>query len=300
MKTTQIVLIFLCTALFASTVSCKKTTDNFNSIVPPNIPDTAAPLQQVPKSSGQVPVPENYSMNCPSAPKYGDSIIYPSGTFGQKDYLISPLNNPLPGRYLSWPVGLVINDSTGTINVTRSETGLRYYIGFVQNGAKDTCLSSLTIGGASFQDSIYVQNSLVKSNVYPYFNGNNHVIDICGQHGECLWDISNNANHQNIRMDRNTGVIDLDKTLQEGAFGLNPVNGATLNANIYYTLGHNSDDAIESLTVQFMYYDHLSSIPPAIKAKIDSRKMNALGYSVLDAGTVPVVRPPIVIIVRNK
>jgi hypothetical protein len=301
MKTTKVFLsgAFFFAIIFFLCLSCQKNVQNPAPGDVPVLPDSTAALQTNQNTSGYTPLPENYSMNCPGSPSYGDSIIYPSGSYRSPDYMISPVNNPAPGRYFSWPVGLVINDSTGTIDVTKSETGLRYYTGYVKKGSQDTCLNTLIIAGAGYVDSIYTQSKQGRNTVQPYFNANSGINNICGfgENGHCLWDLSNNATMQKIQVDRNTGIIDLDQTLQNGAFGKTPVNGTTLNAIIYYVLDtHNP--ALQSLQIQLMYYDRVSSIPVALQAKIQNRSASANGNQIFDSGGPSAPRPPIIIITR--
>src|SRR5687768_668352 len=74
--------------------------------------------------------------SCPNAPDYGDSIIFLQPATGQ--YTVNPVNNSgIQGTYLSWPEGLNINKNTGVINVSKSETGVRYKIGFVKKNTTD-------------------------------------------------------------------------------------------------------------------------------------------------------------------
>jgi hypothetical protein len=278
--------------------SCKKATEE-TSISAPQLPDSTQSLQTYSNPAGtMVIMPKEYSMNCPGGPDYGDSVITSSATRGGQDYIIKPVNSPLPGRYFSWPAGLVINDTTGAINVTRSETGQRYYIGYVQNDTKDTCLHSLVLGGASYIDSIYVQTKSASSIAYPYFNGNSGNSDVCSQWWECAWDLSNNASQQHIVINRQTGSIDLNETIQAGAFGQVPVNGTTVNTTIFYILGNGGEPAVQSLMLRVMYYDNLSSVPDSIRSVIVSRRTSELGGSVNPSN--PQTRPPYIVIVRNN
>jgi hypothetical protein len=50
----------------------------------------------------------------------------------EQDYIITPVNSPGTGKYLAWPIGMKIDSTTGAINVSKSESGLRYMIGFVK------------------------------------------------------------------------------------------------------------------------------------------------------------------------
>ncbi len=96
-------------------------------------------------------------------PVYGDTIIFPQPVNGP-DYIVNPVNSPGTGRYFAWPHGMVIDANTGAIDVMKSETGMKYAIGFIKEGTTDTCLGSLVIGGAAYFDSVYVlgngQNAL--------------------------------------------------------------------------------------------------------------------------------------------
>jgi hypothetical protein len=243
-------------------------------------------------------MPKDYSMNCPGGPDYGDSVITSSATQGGQDYIIKPVNSPAQGRYFSWPAGLVINDTTGAINITRSETGQRYYIGYVQNNTKDTCLHSLVLGGASYIDSIYVQSKSGNSMAYPYFNGNSGNSDVCSQWWECAWDLSNNASQQHIVINRQTGSIDLGQSIQAGAFGRTPVNGTTVNTTIFYMIGNGGMPAMQSLMLRVMYYDNLSSVPDSIRSVIATRRTGELSNT--PNPTTPQTRPPYIVIVRDN
>src|SRR5688500_18675740 len=65
-------------------------------------------------------------------PNYGDSILYLKPKAGG-DFFVQPLNNTgIQGTWFSWPQGLSINQTNGTINLSQSETGVRYNVGFVK------------------------------------------------------------------------------------------------------------------------------------------------------------------------
>ena len=51
---------------------------------------------------------------------YGDSVFYINGQ--NNNFLASPLNAK-PGNFTAFPSGLVIDPTTGTINVSQSEAG---------------------------------------------------------------------------------------------------------------------------------------------------------------------------------
>lgn len=264
------------------------------SIAPPAQPKAPLPQQQAPQSS------------CSGLPIYGDTIIYPQPTSGP-DYIVDPVNNPGSGKYLSWPVGMVLDSTTGAIDVTASETGLKYIIGFVANGTSDTCLSYLTIGGASYADSVYIlQNGA--NNAQPYFEANPFNLTQCENGNKCSFDVTGSAAKMHVVVDPQTGDIDLQKTLNGsgglsgllgGAFGLLPVNGQTITTDIYYKIDSDpSNNALQHISVQLVYYDNPSMINSGLLGDIVNRLDNLLSGNEISTSTNP--RPPLVVIVRHN
>jgi hypothetical protein len=241
------------------------------------------------------PYPVTPTQECIYLPDYGDSIVYPQPAAG--NFYIYPKNSQgIQGTYLSWPQGLIINATTGTINVTQSQTGQRYDVAFVQYGTKDTCVSQLIVAGTAYMDSIYVlpQGNPIAA---PYFNANPGIPSPCksGKNG-CLFDYFDYATRQGIAIDKNTGIIDLRNTASK-IFGKNPFNGETLNTTIFYMLNDNSNRAPQHIPLQIIYYNRRSDIPPALIATITARRNSTFNNQLLTKGPAP-VRPPIVIIVR--
>jgi hypothetical protein len=255
-----------------------------------------------------VPFPQIMQTNCPGAPNYGDSIIYLQPATG--NYIVKPINNPDTGKYFSWPAGLDINPNTGAINVSKSEGGVRYNIGYVKKGTTDTCMQTMILAGVSYPDSIYV---LANNEQYarPYFNSDPNLVSICSGSGvpgggiTCMFDINGQVTRQHIAIDRNTGVIDLKNTLNQGAFGLFPLNGATVESTISYKLNDNSNMAMQHIPVKFIYYNKKSDVPPdllnSLKDKLNKilnklLLINLLGSASQSNSGNP--RPPIIIITR--
>lgn len=261
---------------------------------------TAAPVLP-PAPLPQTSPPQN---SCPALPIYGDSLIFPQPT-SNGDYIITPINNPGNGKYLSWPVGMVIDSITGAIDLTGSETGLKYAIGFVKNGTTDTCISTLIIGGMSYPDSIYVLQS-GQDKALPYFNADPNLLNVCNGNGNgsgCAFDVTGSAAGQKVIVDPGSGQIDLKKTLNGtgllgGAFGLLPVNGQTITTTIYYTLNDGSNNAVQHIDVQFVYYDSKSLINLALLNNILTKLDNLTSGNMISTSANP--RPPLVVIVRHN
>src|ERR1022692_127650 len=156
---------------FFSMLACRKSLDSKTQSVSNNTAhDSSNNTAHDSSSTASVaPYPQTMTTQCSGAPDYGDSILYLQPSNG--DYIVKPINNPASGQYFAWPVGMNINQYTGAIDISRSETGLRYSIGYVKNGTADTCLQTMILAGASYADSIYVlANS--EQNALPYFNAN--------------------------------------------------------------------------------------------------------------------------------
>lgn len=282
---------------FFCAIACKKSID-------PSSPDTGTIIQthDTTQATSSLPPPVPYPVNpvqeCNYAPDYGDSVIYPQpATNG--DYYAYPQNNQgIQGTYLSWPVGLVMDPKTGSIDLTQSQSGLRYSVAFVKEGTTDTCMAQLIVGGAYYMDSVYVVT--MNDTVKPYFNANPDWPSPCltNQGEGCKFDYNNKAKNQGIVIDQHTGNINVQQTMKNNLFGLIPLNGTTVNTTIYYWLNDNSNYADQKVPLQMVYYNHRSDIPPGLLASVTNDLLNILGDLLLSKGPAP--RPPLIIIVRDN
>jgi hypothetical protein len=305
-------LKWLTLAVIFTVFACRKSVTD--TPVPPQQPppqnpqDSTQPAKKADTTSTPAaPFPQQPLTGCTYDPNYGDSIIYPQPTSGQ-DYIVHPINVPGPGKFLAWPAGLVIDSVTGAIDVTKSETGERFAIGFVKAGTTDTCLSNLIIGGGSYMDSVYVLAD-GQTAAYPYYDANPTLTTICGTgNGNgtgCAFDVTGSAAMMKVVVNHSTGVIDLDKTLNgpggllsSGAFGLVPLNGQTVTAMIYYRLNDPSNLATQHIQVEFMYYDSKSNINPGLLGSVVNKLDNILTGNLIDKSANP--RPPLIIITRRN
>jgi hypothetical protein len=244
---------------------------------------------------------------CPGAPNYGDSIVYLKPRNGG-DFFADPINNVgVQGTYLSWPEGLKLNKNTGVINLSQSETGVRYNIAFVKKGTTDTCVSQLIVGGLTYLDAIYVleqQDTLAK----PIFNADPFGPSVCDDsddtdypdnngngNNKCVFDDDapgQRANDQKLRVRTKSGIINLKRSVDDGLFGPNPRNGASKMVQIKYKLNDASLKAGQKLTVQVMYFDKLSSIPVSLKQEVAGKRADMFTYHVVNGKP----RPPLLII----
>ena len=239
-----------------------------------------------------VPFPQNPIMNCPYAPDYGDTLIcVPNGN--GPDYIVSPVNNPGPGKYYSWPMGMTIDRITGAINVTKSETGMRYMIGFVKQGTTDTCLTELVIAGLSYVDSVHVLSD-GQTSTLPYTNADVNLFSACAS-GNCQIDINGQVTNKNIAINKTTGEIDLQKTLDQGAFGLNPVNGDLIEVTLSYKINDGCTKGVQKMKLKFMYFNSKAQIDIALINEVLSKQASIRGGN---TNTSFKPRPPLIIITR--
>lgn len=244
---------------------------------------------------------------CSNAPNYGDTIIFTKPrTSG--DIFVEPVNNiGVQGTYLSWPDGLRLNRTTGAINVSQSESGVRYNIAFIKKGTQDTCVSQLIVGGMTYMDHIYVldQNDTLAK---PVFNADPFGPSLCDNgddtdypdnnssgNGKCSFDDAapgSKANDQHLRVRSKSGIINLKRSVAEGLFGPNPTNGASRMVPILYRLNDESQLAMQQLTVQVIYYDKVSNIPATLSQEVFSKNFSMYSYNVVNGKP----RPPLLII----
>lgn len=276
-------------------------------------------------SSG-VKFPVNGDYNCSNSPDYGNTILYSKWRGPRKAFTLLPSNNKnVEGTYYAWPAGLAINSSTGEINLSQSETGMRYVVGFVKKGTQDTCLTKIVLGGATFVDSIYV---LSKNDTLarPFFNADPTPLAICDDsddddypgnsgHGrgnnKCEWDDDDDpdgngpgdepppgqqANAKNIRVRTISGNINLKRTLKDGAFGSNPQNGARAEATIYYRLNDVSKKVLQKIKVELVFYNRKTDIPTTVVNEIEAKNNDFFQSKIMSPNGKP--RPPQILITR--
>ncbi len=260
----------------------------------------------------------NTEVSC--GPNYGDSVLCYQLLASGADYKISPLNNPGKGRYVSQPEGLVIDNNTGEINVTKSESGLAYKVGFIAEGATDTCFTKVITSGINYLDGIYVLSDNDTLAV-PVYNGSVSGGPVCGSGGlfaGCEFDddddddngngtadeppAGQSCNSKNIRVDTQNGIISLKRSVLDGIFGsLTPNNGKTVNATLYYRLDDCSNKALRKIDLSFTYYSKLSDVPQALIDDINNTVKSILGLLFRsNKEKVANPRPPHIVVVANR
>jgi hypothetical protein len=285
----RIVNVSVLIVSFLLIYSCKKTLEPVESASQINHNDSlSTPLSEI-------PFPVNPFYNCDYKPDYGDSVLFVKKGNPGDQYAYPANNNNLKGTFLSWPDGLDLDAHTGAINLTNSQTGQRFSIGFIPEHSTDTCISHLVIGGASYMDSIYLLSASHKS-ALPYFNANSNTPNPCASGTGCLFDYTYSARLQGIVIDPKMGFIDLEKTMAHNPFGLLPKDGATILTTIHYQLNDQSNGTPERIQIKLIYYYSRSNIPGSIISLIQKR---VSGITSDNGDGVP-TKPPIIIITRTK
>lgn len=231
---------------------------------------------------------------------YADSVYFIRNQ--ASDYIVSPVK-ALAGTYGASPAGLSINPATGAINVSKSETGLRYTVFFVPAGTQDTCSRTVTVSGIDFTSAVY---DLSKSNglVKPTYRGRDESGMPCGTDGTCEFGDNNTLA---LGIGKKDAVIDLKSALGNGVFGNKPKNGTSRIYRIYYRINDASKKALNHIDVRFTYYSKMSDVPASLLNAVKAQNNpNARQIASPTTGTVLPVgfatavssgRPPDIIIV---
>lgn len=220
-------------------------------------------------SSAPAPVRSLRVAAC-NAFSYADSIFYLREQ--ATNYIVSPTSS-LSGTFGATPRGLQINASTGAINVSQSETGLRYTVYFVPAGTKDTCSRAITISGIDYLSRVY-RLSRNETVAKPFYNGKESVPTELTS-GRAEFDTRTGASAtgaaaaQGVAISTQNAAINLKQTVQNGTFGSRPVNGASRVVRIYYRIDDASKKALNFIDVRFTYYAKYSDIPAATLARIN-------------------------------
>jgi len=213
-------------------------------------------------------VPEAiFTTDISQSPSYGDTVLYT-----QETGLVSPVNTLGAGTFVSWPEGLSIDPRTGVIDVSKSEPGSRYNVGFINEKTKDTSYSQIVVAGASYPDGIYYMDA-EESLLQPYYNAG--VSDLSGK----------GARFEGSNADPSTGAINLKEIVRDGLFGSDPQNGDTKQVAVYYRLNDGSKMSLQKTTLIFRYYNTISDVPLALASRFEAA---AHSNAIEEMGTGPI------------
>lgn len=216
-------------------------------------------------------------------PDYGDSVFYPRG--GNTDYTISPLH-PGTGQYFGFPDGIIIDKNTGVINISKSETGLRYRISFLPDGSADTVSTMITISGINYLDGFYLLSG-DDSILHPIYNGLPATV-LPGIGTGSLFDEGALCNNSGCIVNTANGDINLAATVRSQVFGNIPANNARQEFQLNYRLQDQSGNASNSLRVKIYYFDTMADVTNEAFDILTARQGTVIG---VPPHNVPAVIP---------
>lgn len=245
-------------------------------------------------------IPGDPDLTGPYQLSYGDSIIYLSP--GAGDHIVSPLRHR-EGVYSGFPEGIEIDDVTGAINVSESETGLRYRITHISTKG-DTTKTTVVLSGITFTDHFYIL-SAGDSVANPVYNAHpSRVLPLAGS----SFDEGNQANGGGCAVKTDNGKINLAESVRKGIFGDTPENDDKKEIEIKYRINDGSGKSLNKLKVLVYWYNTMADVPQYVWDILTDRSSqgvflrggsagDATGASRLDQAAKP--RPPCVIIVDH-
>lgn len=249
--------------------------------------NTNAPGQQDQNSQ---PSPNLPPFDC-SVFGYGDTIFYLQNQ--PQDYIVRPTDTTLDGSFGAFPEGLVLDTVSGAINVSQSETGLRYEVFFVPEGRADTCRTRLIISGIDYQSKVHRIDE-GDTLAVPIYNGSQEALNPCEDDDDedddsddpddpddpddddCEFDNDDSAADLGLAINPDNGAINLRQTMANGALGVNPINGDSLDFTINYQLNDLSNLAPNAITIRVFYYDEIANVPQDLLDAVETKRNSIL------------------------
>lgn len=229
---------------------------------------------------------------------YGDSIIYMQPSSG--DYIVYPAEQKA-GTYTAFPEGIELDDRTGAINVSKSETGLRYRITFT---ATDGTVTStlVVISGITFTDHFF-HLSQGDSIALPVYNAEaSRVLPLNGS----SFDEGNGANSGGCSVRTVNGQINLAQTVRNGVFGSTPTNDVRRDFDIAYRINDASGKSLNKLRVRVYYYNTMADVAADLMQTLQDRETDGVFLAANNSNPVGTAsrgaaaakpRPPCIIII---
>ena len=245
------------------------------------------------------PPPPPPGISKDSAFNYGDSIFYRKDQ--SDDYIITPFNASR-GKYFSFPDGLVLDGNSGEVNISKSETGLKYAIAYIPDGKTDTSLAFITISGINYADGFYnlADGDSIAHSIYDAIPG----AGIPGINSGSVFDVGSNCNDQGCNVNVANGSINLAQTVRNGVFGSTPSNNDRHEFEMTYKLNDKSNGSENKLKVKLYYFKTMNDVTPEADSIISSRQGSIIG----PGNTIPALafsssqvkpRPPCIFIVGH-
>jgi hypothetical protein len=226
---------------------------------------------------------------------YGDSVFYVKEQ--SSDFLVSPVRTA-SGTYTAFPEGLEINPSTGVINVSQSEAGMRYRITF-RSVQGDTSNAFVVISGINFPDKYY-RLADADSIAFPVYNADPSRAVPSG-----IFDEDKVANNSGCAMRTNNGQINLKESIRNGLFGSTPKNDTRKDFEVKYRLDDRSGKAQNKIKILLYYYDTMADVPADLQQTVRDHLAMTLQPDNTPMLNAPIAtrtakpRPPCIIVIGH-
>lgn len=230
-----------------------------------SIPQTVKPVD-VDTTKPPVTPPIVPPVIVPAGSLFSDSILYVNNL---DDYSVLPINTKA-GTYSCAPDGLKIEETTGAINVNKSETGLKYLVTFTPADGSQPQSTYLIISGINYQDKVY-NLSAGDSIAAPIYNADSH-LSLPGAGQNDVFDEGGGCGKAGIIVDGKNARINLAETVRKQLID----TGSTEEVKLAYRINDNSALAPNGLDVKIYFYRTASEIPQYLLDLINERKTTIL------------------------
>jgi hypothetical protein len=223
----------------------------------------------------------------PTAPKslsYGDSVFYLANQ--STDYSVSPQIS-VTGTYSAFPDGLNLDQNTGVIDVSKSETGLKYRISFVPASGGDSIFTTILISGINFLDGFYKLNT-ADSIARPVYNANAS-LSLPGLSNGSQFDEGSKCSSNGCTVDVGNGQINLAQTVRNGVFGATPSNNDRHEFDLDYRINDKSNKAFNTIRVKLYYFDTMNDVTQEVYDIISSREGTIIDANALLTSNFPIM-----------
>jgi len=201
--------------------------------------------------------------NGPYQLSYGDSILFLKPAPG--DYIVSPVTHR-QGTYSGFPEGIEIDEKSGEINISKSETGLRYKITHTATDGTITT-TKVVLSGITYTDHYY-HLSAGDTIASPVYNASiSRILPVNGS----SFDDGNLANGGGCSVTTTNGQINLAETVRNGVFGSTPQNDVRKDFDIFYRLNDESGKSVNKLRVRLYYYNTMADVPQDLLQTLQDR-----------------------------
>jgi hypothetical protein len=218
---------------------------------------------------------------------YGDTIFYNHTLLTDKfaDRVSTP---PGSVKYRAIPGGLIIDSVTGRINITKSESGLRYKVYAFDAGGLALDSVKIVISGIDYADGIFDISTTPNTydTSFPIYNARPELLLPCSDDDDddddaCVFDetdLDDDGNddiagviQDKLLVDIKTGTIDLEASYKAGIFGSSPANGTVKDFLMYYRLNDASGRSLQKINIRVYYYKRRSDIPQTLLNELAAR-----------------------------